>query len=126
MLMIEEKGWLVTSAVDGGISFYDYKQRRTIQSFKKEGKSFSMVFAFDLKLLFLGSETENILTINLGEFFNKLENEEELGLGGDGGDGGEVSEKKGGKSGMGDGRVGSEDSEESSEEEGGRERADVR
>jgi WD40 repeat protein len=47
MLMIEEKGWLVTSAVDGGISFYDYKQRRTIQSFKKEGKSFSMVFAFD-------------------------------------------------------------------------------
>jgi len=49
MIMIEEKGWLITSAVDGGINFYDYRKKKNLQSFKKEGKSFSMVFAFDLK-----------------------------------------------------------------------------
>lgn len=79
MLMIEEKGWLVTSDVIGGINFYDYKSRKNLEKFKKDGKSFSMVFAYDLKLLFLGSETENILTINLGDFFHKIEEEDQLG-----------------------------------------------
>ena len=69
--LLLEDGLLISASVDSWVYLYDYPNHEVVHKFKKKGKICSIAYSSENRCLFLGSEEENILKINIDDFTNK-------------------------------------------------------
>ena len=70
--MLLQDSTLITSSNDGMICFFNYVKEEILTRFKqKGGKIFSFAYSIESKTLFMGSENENILKINVDELLQE-------------------------------------------------------
>jgi WD40 repeat protein len=71
-LMILVESTLITSSNDGMVFFFHYPKSELQAKFrKKDGRIFSLAFSHESRVLFLGSESENILKLNFDELLQE-------------------------------------------------------
>lgn len=71
-LMLLAESTLVTCSTDGMIFFSNYVKEDVLAKFrKKDSKVFSLAFSYESRVLYMGSESENILKINFDDLIQQ-------------------------------------------------------
>lgn len=62
----------MTSSTDGMIYFSDYVREEVVAKYRKtDGKIYAMAFSHESRVLYMGSENDNILKINFDELLTE-------------------------------------------------------